>query len=454
MEEVVKSDFSQGSVSRAIMRLAVPMTLARLVNVLYSLISKIYLGRLPGAMHLALSGVGVTLPIIFIIASVASLCSTGGGPLFAIARGKRDDAEAEYIMGNTFMVLLVLGFLVTALVLIFSTPLLFLFGASEDTYPFASEYLTLYSLGSIFVMISMGMNVFINAQGFGRTAMITIIIGAGVNLILEPIFIFPLGMGVRGAALSTVIAQFCSAAWVMWFLIKKAMLRIKLSHMRLLASRVRRILALGMSGFIMSLTSSLSTILANIMLQQHGGDMYIGVMAVLNSLREVAAMPLFGVTGGAGPVISFNYGAGLYDRVRRGIKFQTSLVLSFTAVVSLMILLFPGAIIRIFNSDPYLIAIGIPATRIYFGLFVFMSMQMSAQTVFVGLGMTKYAILFSLLRKAFIVAPLTILLPMTGMGATGVFVAEAVSQFIGGVACFGTMYIVVLKKMRLGSELS
>jgi len=458
MENSVKAnrgDFSQGSVSGAILRLAVPMTLAQLVNVLYSLISKIYLGRLPGAAHLALSGVGVTLPVIYIIMSVSALCGSGGGPLFAIARGKGDDEEAERIMGNAFTMLLFSGVALTALVLIFRRPLLFLFGASGDTYDFASEYLMIYSLGSIFVMITLGMNVFINAQGFGRTAMLTVVIGASVNLVLEPIFIFALGMGVRGAALSTVIAQFCSAMWVLRFLTgKKTILRLKRSRMKLLAKRVRKILTLGLAGFTMTLTTSLSQIISNVMLQRHGGDMYIGVMAAINALREVVIMPIFGMERGSSPVISFNYGAEKFERVRRAIRFKVSMTVSYAVVAWAVVMLFPGALIRIFNSDPELIAIGIPALRVYFGLFIFMSFQLASQGVFLGLGRAKNAIFFALLRKAFIVAPLTLILPTIGMGTLGVFIAEPISQFIGGLASFGTMYFIVYRKLLLKKEIN
>ncbi|MCL2228091.1 MAG: MATE family efflux transporter [Oscillospiraceae bacterium] len=443
-----RSDFSKGSVSGAIVRLAVPMAFAQLVNVLYTVISKIYLGHLPGAMHLALSGVGVTLPIIFIIGSVSAFCGTGGGPLFAIARGKGDDEEAESIMGNCFTMLVGFGVIVTVLVMIFRTPLLFLFGASADTYEFAKEYLTFYSLGSIFVMITMGMNVFINAQGFGRVAMLTTVIGAVVNLVLEPIFIFALNMGVRGAALSTVAAQMCSAVWVLRFLIGKSILRIKLHRMRLASKRVRGILSLGLSGFIMMLTSSLSQILANVMLQRHGGDIYIGIMAVINALREVVSMPLFGMERGASPVVSYNYGAKLYDRVRAAIKFKVKLAVVYSVFATAVVMLIPGVLVGVFNSDPELIAAGVPALRIYYGLFVFMVLQMTSQNVFVGLGKTKHAIFFSLLRKVFLVAPLTILLPELGMGTYGVFVAEAVSQLVGGLACVGTMYFVVYRRLR------
>lgn len=442
------SDFSKGSVSGAIVRLALPMAFAQLVNVLYTLISKIYLGHLPGAGHLALSGVGITLPIIFLITSVTALCGTGGGPLFAIFRGKGDDEEAERIMGNSFTMLLFFGVIMTVLVLIFMTPLLFIFGASEYTYSFAREYLTFYSLGSIFVMISLGMNVFVNAQGFGKTVMLTTVIGASVNLVLEPVFIFALDMGVRGAALSTVAAQFCSAMWVLRFLVRKSVLKVKLSRMKPQLRRMKKIMALGVSGFIMMLTNTLSVFLANIMLQRHGGDMFVGIMAMIYTLREIISMPFFGLERGAGPVISFNYGAKLYDRVRAAIKFKVRLAVIYSAIATTLIILLPGLLLRAFSNDPALIAAGIPALRIYYGMFVFMVLQMTAQNVFVGLGMTRHAIFFSLLRKAFLVAPLTLILPEMGFGTYGVFMAEAVSQLIGGLACFLTMYAVVYRRLK------
>ena len=445
---VDKGDFSTGSVSGHIVRLAVPMALAQLVNVLYTVISKIYLGHLPGASHLALSGVGVTLPIVFLIGSVSALCSTGGGPLFAISRGKGDDKEAESIMGNCFTMLISFGIIATTLVLIFRTPLLFLFGASEETYQFAREYLTFYSLGSVFVMITMGMNVFINAQGFGRVAMTTTIIGAVVNLILEPIFIFGLDMGVRGAALSTVAAQFCSAFWVLRFLFFKSILRIKRSRMRLSLVRVKKIVALGMSGFMMMMTNTLSTVMANIMLSRHGGDMYIGIMAVINALREIISMPIFGMERGASPVISFNYGAKLYDRVRQAIRFKVKVAAIYGVFATIVVMVIPAMLLGIFSSDVELIAAGVPALRIYYMMYAFMIMQMTAQQVFVGLGYTKQAIFFSLLRKAFLVAPLTILLPELGLGTYGVFIAEAISQLIGGLATFGTMYVIVYRRLK------
>jgi len=445
-----KSDFSKGSIPRAILRLALPMTLAQLINVTYSIVDRIYLGNMPGAEHLALTGVGLTFPVIHIIMSVASLCGTGGGPLFSIERGRGDEKEAERIMGNAFSMLLIFGVVLTAAVVVFRKPILYLFGASDDTYPYAGDYLMFYSLGSIFLMIALGMNPFINAQGFGRIGMLTVALGAVINLMIDPIFIFALNMGVRGAGLATVIAQFCSAAWVMRFLTgKKAVLRLRLSGMRLRRTRVRKILTLGLAGFCMNLTTSLTQIVCNVTLQRYGGDLYVGIIAVINSLREVIIMPTSGMSNGATPVIGFNYGAGEHGRVRRAIKFSVTSTLIYAAIMQVVVMIVPGFLIRIFNSEPALIAAGIPAMRIYFSMLAFLSLQISTQNVFIGLGKTKHAIFFTLLRKAFIAAPLTVLLPLLGLGTDGVFMAEAISQLVSGVACFTTMFIVVYRRFGI-----
>jgi Na+-driven multidrug efflux pump len=279
--------------------------------------------------------------------------------------------------------------------------------------------------------------------------MMTIMLGAVINIILDPIFIFVLGLGVRGVALATVIAQFFSALWVMRFLTgKKAILRLKLSCMKIQIERVRRILILGISGCCMNITTSLTQIVSNVMLQRFGGDLYIGVMAILGSIREVIFMPVNGIHNGLMPVIGYNYGAGKNDRVRQAIKFSTTATVSYSLVVWSIIMLIPGTLISIFSSEPALVKVGVPAMRIYYALFVFMSLHMSTQGVFLGLGKAKYAIFFSLLRKALIAAPLTIMLPlMFGLGTNGVFIAEAISHLISGLACITTMYIVVYRKL-------
>ena len=440
------NDFSKGSIPRNILSLAVPMTAAQLINVLYSVVDRVYLGLLPG--HLALTGLGITVPVISIVMGFANLCGTGGAPLSSMERGRGDQKEAERVMGNAFTLLLIFGVVVTALFLLVKRPMLYLFGASDATYPYADAYMTIYLLGSVFVMISLGMNPFINAQGFGKVGMMTVGLGAVVNIVLDPIFIFLLGMGVRGAALATVISQACSAVWVLCFLTgRRVILRLRPAALRLRWARVRRILALGASGFAMSMTNSLVQVLCNASLQVYGGDLYVGVMTVINSVREVISMPVQGITNGCQPVLGYNYGAGEYGRVREGIRFTTVLTVGYSLAAWALVMAVPELLIRIFNSEADLIAAGIPAFRIYFAAFFCMSFQFIGQSVFVGLGRSKNAVFFSLLRKAFIVAPLTLLLPALGMGVNGVFLAEPISNVLGGLACILTMYATVYRPL-------
>ena len=449
----IRNDYSQGSVSKHILSLAIPMAAAQLVNVLYSVVDRVYLGRLPGTGHLALTGLGVTIPIISIIMGVANLCGTGGAPLCSICRGRGDQEEAERVMGNAFTLLLVLGTALTALLLAFQGPILRLFGASPDTLPYAERYLTIYLLGTLCVMVSLGMNPFINAQGFGRTGMMTVVIGAALNLALDPVFIFALNLGVRGAALATVLSQGVSAVWVLRFLTgRRAILRLRRPCLRLEAGRVRRIVALGLSGFCMNMTNSLVQVVCNATLQGYGGDLYVGIMTIINSLREVLFMPVHGLAHGAQPVMGFNHGAGRPGRVVEAIRFAFLGTVAYAGLCWLLCMTCPAVLITIFNDDPAVIAHGVPALRIYFGLYVLMSLQMAAQSVFVGLNRSKQAIFFSLLRKAVINAPLTVILPVW-MGTTGVFVAEAVSQLIGGLACSLTMYLTVYRPLKAQAAL-
>ena len=423
------------------------MTAAQLVNVLYSVVDRVYLGRLPGSGHLALTGLGITMPIVSIIMGLANLCGTGGAPLCSICRGQGDEDEAEHVMGNSFILLIALGLAATALFLILKRPILYLFGASDDTFPYANDYMTIYLCGTLFVMISLGMNPFISSQGFGRTGMLTVVIGAVINIILDPIFIFALGMGVKGAALATVLSQGISAAWVLRFLTgRQAILKLRRSCLRLDARRTRRIVGLGLSGFCMNMTNSLVQVVCNATLQACGGDLYVGVMTIINSLREVFFMPVHGLANGSQPVTGYNYGAGKYSRVRESIRFSSSLIVAYAFLFWTVAMAFPELLIRIFNGEAEVIAAGVPSLRIYFLLFIPMSLQSAGQAVFVGLGRSRQAVFFSLLRKAIINAPLTVILPIW-MGTTGVFTAEAVSQLVGGLACFLTMYFTVYRPL-------
>lgn len=444
----VRNDFSKGSIVKNIMSMAIPMITAQLVNVLYSIVDRIYISMIPDIGFSALTGLGVCLPAISFVSAFASLFGMGGAPLCSIERGRSNNEEAENIMGNSFVLLVASGIVLTIVGLLIKKPMLYLFGASDATYPYAESYLTIYFLGNVFVMISLGMNNFINAQGFGRMGMATVMIGAALNIILDPVFIFVLGMGVEGAALATIISQGVSALWVLKFLTgKKAILTLKKSCFKLDGGRVRRIIGLGTSGFVMQMTNSLIQILCNSTLQAFGGDLYVGIMTVINSVREVISMPVSGLGSGAQPVIGFNYGAGKYDRVKTGIKFISFISLGYCVFVWLMVQGFPAFFIRIFEDDPAVLQAGVPAVRLFFIGFFFMALQYSGQNIFQALAKSRYAICFSLLRKVVLVVPLVILLPrIGGLGTTGVFLSEPISELIGGTACYTTMMLVVWRR--------
>lgn len=445
-----KNDFTKGSVPKSILSLALPMTLAQLINILYNIVDRMYIGRLPNASTLALTGIGVTFPIITIIMAFANLFGMGGAPLCSIARGRGDNEEAEKIMGNSFALLIISGIALTVLGLIFKKPLLFLFGASDATFSYANDYISIYLLGTIFVMISLGMNSFINSQGFGRMGMMTILLGAIVNIVLDPIFIFVFNMGVKGAAFATIISQFLSSLWVLKFLTgKNTILKLKFKNFKIDLSILKRIVSLGLSTFIMALTNSTVQIICNITLQSYGGDLYVGIMTVINSIREIIMMPVSGITNGSQPVLGFNYGAKEYKRVRSGIKFMSIVCILYTTLIWLILRMFPEFFIRIFNSEPELIQKGIPSMNIYFFGFFAMSLQFAGQSTYVALGKSKQAVFFSLLRKIIIVVPLTLILPrMFNLGTTGVFLAEPISNFLGGTACYVTMLFTVWPSLK------
>ena len=439
------NDFSKGSIARNIMDLAVPMTLAQLINVMYSIVDRIYIGHLPQASAQALTGIGLCLPIITIITAFANLFGMGGAPLCSIARGGHEEKRAEKVMGNSFTMLLISGAVLMAACLLFKEPLLYLFGASEATYPYADQYITIYICGTLFVMTSLGMNNFINAQGFGKTGMLTVLLGAVMNIILDPVFIFGLGMGVRGAAAATILSQGASALWVFRFLTgKKALLKLSGKSMKLEAGLVKEITLLGTSGFVMSVTNGTVQIVCNAVLARHGGDLYVGIMTVINSVREIITMPVTGLTSGAQPVIGYHYGAGCYGRVKSAIKFMSIGCIVFSLAVWAVLFFEPRFFLHLFTQETELIEAGIPAMRIYFcGIFM-MALQFAGQSTYVALNRPKQAVFFSLFRKVIIVVPLTLLLPLIGgLGTNGVFLAEPVSNIVGGTASFVTMLITV-----------
>ena len=448
MTTVKTNDFSQGSVWKTIVRMAIPTTLAQLINILYNIVDRMYIGHMDGAGALALTGLGLCMPLISIVMAFARLSGMGGGPLCSIERGRGDYDEAEKIMGNSFTLLVIFAVVLTALGEIFMEPVLYAFGASDQTIGYAADYGRIYLAGNLFVLISLGMNFFINAQGFARTGMITTVVGAVANIILDPVFIFVLDWGVKGAAFATILSQGLSAVWVLLFLTgKRAQLRLKKENLRLQKARVIRILSLGFSGFIMALTNSVVQVACNSVLQTFGGDLYVGVMTVINSIREVVSMPVQGLTNAAEPVLGYNYGAKKPNRVKAGIRFITICAFLYSFLVWVVIRVVPEPLIAIFNSDPALMEATIPALNLYFITFFMMALQFSGQSTFVSLGKSKQATFFSIFRKVIIVLPLTLILPRF-MGVSGVFWAEAISNVVGGLCCFGTMYLTVYRKLE------
>ena len=444
-----KVDFSKGPVWKCIIAQAIPLTIAQLVQLLYNVVDRIYIGHMEDGSSLALTGVGLTFPIVTLIMAFTALFGMGGVPLFSMERGAGEQEKAEKILGNSFALLLVSAGVLTVVSLAFRRPILFAFGASEASYVYADAYLKVYLLGTVFSVLSTGLNGYINAQGFPKIGMITTIMGAVINIILDPIFIFGLGLGVSGAALATVISQAVSAVWVLRFLTgKKAVVPIRLKNIRINKKITGDICALGASNFIMNGTTCLVQVVCNKTLQVYGGDVYVGIMTVANSVREITMLPISGIVNGGQPVISFNYGAKDYKRAKAGVNFNTIMGSAYTMFAWLLIIAFPKFWFSIFSDDLQMMDAGVSMLKIYFFGFVFMAFQFAGQSTFQALGDAKHAIFFSLLRKAIIVAPLTILLPMAGLGVKGVFLAEPISNVIGGLACYTTMRLTVYKKLE------
>ena len=411
--------------------LAVPTVFAQLVNLLYNMVDRIYVGRIPEVGHLALAGLGVTFPVIILISAFAALVGAGGAPQAAICMGKKDMKGAERILGNCITALCILAVVLSVFFYAVKEPLLMLFGASEQTIGYANSYLGIYLLGTISVQIALGLNTFINCQGFAKTGMKTVLIGAVLNIILDPVFIFGLHMGVQGAALATILSQTVSAVWVLSFLCgKKSILRVRKENLKIKKAVLVPVLALGASPFIMQATECLVQLTYNSGMQHYGNDYYVGAMTIINSIREVFTLPVSGVTEGARPVLSYNYGARQMKRVRDGIWFMSAVGMLYTFCAWLFSMFQPRILCELFTPDGALVEASVKMLRVYFAGFFFQSFQFCGQSVFQSLGWAKHAITFSLLRKVVIVVPLTLLLPMMGFGTMGVFLAEPVADIL------------------------
>ena len=443
-----KIDFSRGPMWRCILAQALPLTVAQLVQLLYNVVDRIYIGHMEGTDGLALTGVGLTFPVVSLIMAFTALFGVGGVPLFSMARGAGEEDRARGILGNSCALLLVSAAVLMTAGYLFGRPILFAFGASGESYVYAKAYLDIYLLGTFFSMLTTGLNGYINAQGFPKIGMYSTVLGAVTNILLDPVFIFVLDMGVSGAALATVISQGVSAVWVLRFLFSsKPPVSLVRSFIRIDRRTTGQIVKLGTANFIMQGTNFLVQVACNTTLQRFGGDLYVGIMTVTNSVREIFMLPVTGIVSGAQPVISFNYGARAYGRVRSGIRFNTWVGSVYTVAAWVVIVLLPGFFFGIFNDDAAMVAAGVPMLKIYFFGFVFMALQLAGQSTFQALGDAKHAIFFSLLRKAFIVVPLTLLLPRLGLGVRGVFLAEPISNVLGGVACYATMRLTTYRRL-------
>ena len=445
-------DFENGTVTGNIIGAALPMLVAQILNLLYNIVDRIYIARIPEVGTAALGAVGLCFPLIVIISAFANLFGSGGAPLFSIFRGKKEEQQAIHIMNTSFSMLCFSAVILMMIGFIFAHPLLTLFGASKAALTYAVPYMMIYLIGTLPSMLAIGMNPFINAQGYSVIGMSSVAIGAVANLLLDPLFIFALGFGVCGAAIATVISQCLSAVFVLIFLTRKAELKVRFLRRNELSQSLnyaKNIISLGTAGFIMQLTNSLVTICCNNVLSVTGGDIYISVMTIVSSVRQLVETPIYAINEGTSPILSYNYGAGRPSRVRKAGIVMGIMIFGYTAVMWSLIILAPGALIQVFSSDATLIQDSIPALKQYFAAFIFMDLQYIGQTVFKSLNKKKQAIFFSLLRKVFIVVPLTYLMPYAmHMGTAGVFLAEPMSNIIGGSLCFITMLCTVLPELK------
>lgn len=417
-------------------RMAAPAITAQIVNLFYNLVDRMYIGHIKGIGKLALTGVGVTLPIIMIISAFAALVSMGGAPRSSIFLGQGKKEEAEKILGGCTSMLVVISITLTAVFLLFADKLLLLFGASENTLPYALDYILIYCMGTIFVQLTLGLNAFITAQGFSTVSMRTVLIGAISNIILDPIFIFGFHMGVRGAALATIISQGISCVWVLYFLTgKKTSLRIKKEHLRIRPSVVAPCLALGLAPFIMQSTESLLAVCFNSSLLKYGGDMAVGAMTILTSVMQFSMLPLSGLSQGAQPIISYNYGAKNKERVKKAFFLLLACSVTYAVVLWLCAMLMPQMFILLFNSDPALLAFTEKAMRVYMAVSCVFGVQIACQQTIIALGDAKASLFLAILRKILLLIPLIYLLPAilpeTLISKTmAVFLAEPVSDFL------------------------
>ena len=447
-------DMGSGSVKRWMVKMAVPAVIGQVVNLLYNIVDRIYIGHISGIGGSALTGVGLFTPILMLITAFAMLAGAGGAPRAAIAMGKGSREEAEKIMANCFTVLLILAVILTAVFSVFLPSLLRLFGASDVTLPYGTTYGRIYILGSIFVLTVMGMNPFLTTQGFSRMSMMTTVIGAGINIVLDPIFIFVLDLGVAGAALATVLSQAVSAVWILKFLTgKKTLLKLKPGNMILERKIIAPCLGLGVSSFVMVSTESLLSISFTSSLSRYGGDVAVGAMTVLTSINQLIMMPMQGVCQGGQPLMSFNYGARKLNRVKEAFLCQFLTCVTYTAVFWSFLMLFPNAFAGIFTSDTALVDYTAWAIRVFLAGCFSVGFQISCQQAFMALGQAKTSLIMACLRKLILLIPLIFILPLFFENqAFAVFLAEPVSDILSAVVTTAVFARFFRKLMKEGKS--
>lgn len=427
-----EANLGEDRIGGLLFKLALPAILAQVINLLYNLVDRMYIGHIAEVGSVALTGLGVTMPFIMCVSAFAALVSMGGAPRASIMMGRDNKEEAERILGNCTSMLVLVAVIVTMVSQIWGQDILLLFGASESTLPYAWAYMQIYSLGTIFVQLALGLNAFINAQGFARTGMLTVVIGAVCNIILDPIFIFGLHMGVRGAALATILSQGVSSVWIVRFLLgKETTLRIRKGNLKIRPKTVGPCIALGVAPFIMQFTESVLNICFNTSLLKYGGDVAVGAMTILSSVMQMSMLPIQGLTQGAQPIIGFNYGAKKMDRVKKTFRLLFVSCVAFTAVIWLICMILPQAFILIFTDQAELIAFTKWAIRIYMAVSVIFGVQISCQQTFIALGNAKTSVFLALLRKVILLIPLIYILPaFMEDKLMAVFLAEPVADVI------------------------
>ena len=439
----------EGSVGRLLFRLALPAITAQVINLLYNLVDRMYIGHLKGIGADALTGVGVTLPVILAISAFASLLSAGGAARASIMMGKKKKEEAERIMGNCAAALILAAVVLTVFFQVFGREILLIFGASDNTIGYAWDYMQIYSVGTIFVETALGLNNFINAQGYAVMGMLSVIIGAGTNILLDPILMFVFDMGVQGAALATIISQALSAAWIVIFLSsRRSFLKLRIRNLRISAKVLGPCIALGASPFVMQFTESILNICFNVSLKAYGGDIAVGVMTVLSSVMQFALLPIIGMTQGSQPIVSYNYGAGKLDRVRLAFRSLLKCSVIYAAVLWALAMLFPQIFMRMFTTDAAYIAMGTWAMRVYTAGICVMGVQYACQQTFVALGNARTSLWLALLRKVFLLIPLIFLLPhiLPGSKVFAVVLAEPVAD-VAAATTTGILFFRFLRKV-------